>query len=270
MAESFVAPLLPLAALALTPTLAAALQVVEARDGVAVEAIVSQKEATRIRIEGAPIADVFGAIHTNHCAQAPAAGGTVPAAPVIHPGGELVLECDRDKGEVYVRPVGTSSKPINLFVSSAHATYTLLLRRSDVPADTIVIRDRTPRSARTTRGDGAPAPHGPAGQAAPHVRALKSMLLAMASDTAPAEVQVETLHVAHALWAEAEFTLVARYTARDWIGEKFRLTNISDATMVLAEQEFDRDDGQVVAVAIEQANLRPGDSTLVYLIRQGN
>ena len=39
---------------------ATALQVLNARDGVAVEAVLSIKEPTRIRIDGAPITDVFG------------------------------------------------------------------------------------------------------------------------------------------------------------------------------------------------------------------
>ena len=43
---------------------------------------------------------------------------------------------------------GASTRPVNLFVSSAAATYTLLLRRSDTPADTIVIRDKTPKSVK--------------------------------------------------------------------------------------------------------------------------
>ena len=41
-----------------------ALQVIDARDGVSVEAILSIKEPTRIRIEGAPITDVFGNIYS--------------------------------------------------------------------------------------------------------------------------------------------------------------------------------------------------------------
>ncbi|WP_286757977.1 type-F conjugative transfer system secretin TraK, partial [Ralstonia sp. RL] len=107
-----------------------ALQVVEARDGVAVEAVISLKEPTRIRIENAPITDVFGNIHSSNCGQSASAAGTGVApspAPAVNPTGEIVLECDRDKGEIYVRPVGTSAKPVNLFVSSASATYTLLL-----------------------------------------------------------------------------------------------------------------------------------------------
>ena len=55
-----------------------ALQVLEASDGVAVEAIVSQKEPTRIRIEGSPITDVFGNIHSSHCGGAPL---PAPASP---------------------------------------------------------------------------------------------------------------------------------------------------------------------------------------------
>lgn len=46
-----------LIALVCTPA-SHALQIVDARDGVAVEAILSVKEPTRIRIEGASITDV--------------------------------------------------------------------------------------------------------------------------------------------------------------------------------------------------------------------
>ena len=144
-----------LAALACTPA-SHALQIVDARDGVAVEAILSIKEPTRIRIEGAPITDVFGNIHSSSCGgMAVGASGSpgspvAPLAPVVNPAGEIVVECDRDKGEIYVRPVATASdgsaaagKPVNLFISSAYATYTLILRRADTPADTILIRDRS-------------------------------------------------------------------------------------------------------------------------------
>jgi conjugal transfer pilus assembly protein TraK len=169
-----------------------ALQVLDARDGVAIEAILSIKEPTRIRIEGAPITDVFGNIHSSSCgagnAAATPAGIVTPAA---NPGGEIVLECDRDKGEIYIRPVGDSAKPVNLFISSAQATYTLVLRRSDTPADTIVIRDRSLRpNGAGTAGTGSPQSlqgidSGPSGPSANHIRAMKAMLVAMASDRVP-------------------------------------------------------------------------------------
>lgn len=249
-----------------------ALQPIEARDGVSVEAVVSIKEATRIRIDGAPITDVFGNIYSSNCGAAPSvAAGTgpmVPTAPAINPSGEIVLECDRDKGEIYIRPVGDSTKPINLFVSSATATYTLLLRRSDTPADTIVIRDKTPRQLSPTASG-----QGPLGPSANHIRALKTLLTAMASDRVPADVRVEEVNRPVQLWAEAKFSLMRRYEGRGLLGEKYLLQNVSNTVMVLAEQEFDHEDGQgggVAGVAIENHNLKPGETTNVFVIRRGS
>jgi conjugal transfer pilus assembly protein TraK len=245
-----------------------ALQLLEARDGVTAEATVSLKEPTRIRIEGAAITDVFGNLYSSSCGAPPAVAGApgAPAQPAVNPLGELVLECDRDKGEIYIRPVGTGTKPINLFISSATSTYTLLLRRADMPADTIVIRDKTPRQVQPASG----ATPGPAGRSPNHIRALKTMLVAMASDRVPPDVRVEELDRPVELFAEARFNLMRLYEGRGLIGEKYLLTNVSAAPMVLAEQEFDREDGDVVAVAIENHNLRPGESTSVYVIRLGS
>lgn len=269
-----------LCALACTPA-SHALQIVDARDGVAVEAILSVKEPTRIRIEGAPITDVFGNIHSSSCggvatgASGSPASPVAPLSPVVNPAGEIVVECDRDKGEIYVRPVATASdggaagKPVNLFISSAHATYTLILRRADTPADTILIRDR---SAPPAPVDGR-ASSGPSGPSAHHVRAMKALLVAMASDRVPPDVRVDELNQPVQLWAEARFALMRRYEGRGLTGEKYLLRNTSAVVMVLAEQEFDRPDskagGQVLGVAVEHHQLRPGESTSVYVIRRG-
>jgi conjugal transfer pilus assembly protein TraK len=262
--------------IALRPLPAQALQVVEARDGVAVEAILSIKEPTRIRIEGAPIIDVFGNIHSSQCGGGAAPGGaaSITGTPV-NPSGEIVLECDRDKGEIYVRPVAGlgdpsgAGKPVNLFISSAHATYTLVLRRADTPADTIVIRDRS-LAAVAPSGSSAPAALGTSPN---HVRAMKALLVAMASDRVPADIRVEEANQNLQLWAEARFSLMRRYEGRGLTGEKYLLQNVSAAAMVLAEQEFDRPDskagGQVLGVAIEHHNLRPGETTNVFVIRRG-
>ena len=257
---------------------AQALQVLDARDGVAIEAILSIKEPTRIRIEGAPITDVFGNIYSSSCGAAPAAPPALAGqsagltAPAINPGGEIVLECDRDKGEIYVRPVSQTpdggGKPVNLFISSAQATYTLVLRRSDTPADTIVIRD--PAARRNPAGATRDAP---TSMSANHVRAMKAMLVAMASDRLPADIRVDEVGEPVQLWAEAKFSLMRRYEGRSLVGEKYLLQNLGNVVMVLAEQEFDRPDskpgGQVLGVAVENHNLRPGESTNVFVIRRG-
>ena len=271
------APALLIPALWLAEALPAqALQVVEASDGVSVEAVLSIKEPTRIRIDGATITNVFGNIYSSNCAATVTAqpgNGQAQQAPQVNPAGEIVLECDTDKGEIYVRPVvtpvtpgapGMLGKPVNLFVSSQHATYTLLLRRSDTPADTIVIRDKAPRLARADQGNANPA-----GRQAQHVRSLKAMLVAMASDRVPTDVRVEEVDRPIQLWLEARFSLTRLYEGRGLVGERYVLTNVSTQDMVLAEQEFDRETGAVLGVAIEHHNLRPGESTTVWVIRQG-
>jgi conjugal transfer pilus assembly protein TraK len=263
--------------MATAPSPVRALQLVEARDGVSVEAMVSIKEPTRILIDGAHITDVFGNIYSSNCANVAAAapltnslanGAPLPGtnsqnSPAINPTGELVLECDKDKGEVYIRPVGKSSKPINLFVSTSQATYTLLLHRSDTPADTIVIRDP---SARLLKPDNTnPSPSGPS---ANHIRAMKALLVAMASDRVPPDVRVEDVNRLVPLWLEARLSLMRRYEGRGLVGEKYLLQNISPTLMVLAEQEFDREGAQVMGVSIENHNLQPGETTNVFVIRQ--
>ena len=241
---------------------------VEATDGVTVEAVLAIKEPTRIRIDGASITNVFGNIYSSNCGAAvstqPGTGST-PVLPQTNPAGEIVLECDADKGEIYVRPVGGLGKPVNLFISSQHATYTLLLRRSDTPADTIVIRDKTARLSRAEPGGATASARTPQ-----HVRALKGMLVAMAADRPPTDIRVDEVNRPIQLWQEAKFALVRLYEGRGLVGERYVLTNVSTQDMVLAEQEFDRERGGVLAVSIENHNLRPGESTSVYVIRQGS
>jgi conjugal transfer pilus assembly protein TraK len=262
---------LALAMLAMAANPAAALQVIEARDGVSVEAIMSAREPTRIRIEGAAIVDVFGNAQSSGCT-GPA--GVAPAPAPVPSNAELIVECDREKGEIYVRPVVSSSgaadlasgKPVNLFISSAHATYTLLLRRSDMPADTILIRDRTQRRTR----DDAGVRIGPTPS---HVRAMKSLLIAMASGRTPSDMRVDPVNAPVRLWVDTRFLLLRRHEGRGLVGETYQLQNSGPAPIALFETHFDRPDsatgGQVLAVSIETHELRPGESTRVFVIRRG-
>lgn len=251
-------------ALAISVAPAFALQTIEARDGVSVEASIALKEATRIKVDGERITDVFGNIYSSNCG-VPATVTRDPgqSSAAINPTGEIVLECDKDKGEIYVKPVAAGAKPVNLFISTSNSTYTLILKRVDMPADTIVLKDRAwlQAAARAERPGGTPPGH---------VRALKQMLTAMASDRVGADVRVEEVNRPMQLWTECRFTLLRVYEGRGLIGEKYLLTNVSGAPMVLAEQEFDREQGEVVGVAIESHNLRPGESTNVFVLRQGN
>lgn len=244
-----------------------AVQTREARDGATIEAVIAEREPTRIRIDSTKIVDVVGNIYSSSNCQGKAAetAQVTQAVPApLNPSGQFTLACNLARGEIYLQPVG-DTQVINLYVSSQAATYSLRLRRADVPADTIVIVDKSASSLR--RGADAPLPA--AGKSPSYVRSLKAMLLAMAGDRAGSEIQMVTRNDSRVLWAESDMTLIRQFTGRDLVGETYLLKNISSAPMVLAEQEFDRDDANVLAVAIEQLNLRPLDSTRIFVIRAG-
>jgi len=147
--------LLPLLLLLSNP--ASALQILDAKDGETVLGKISQKEVTRISFERSRIRKVTGNA------------------------GEFVLEKDEEKGQIFIRPVSPdSTKPINLFVTSERSTVALLLQPVDTPSDTIVIREgRDPlKSASRMERSGL------------HVRTIKNLLLAMAADALPDDMEV--------------------------------------------------------------------------------
>jgi conjugal transfer pilus assembly protein TraK len=223
--------LLPLALAASQPALA--LQVVDARDGETAFAKVSRKEVTRIAVERGRIRKVTGNA------------------------GEFVLETDDEKGQVLIRPISSdSTKPINLFVSTERSTIGLLLQPVDTPSDAIVIREA--RDAAT-----GPARIERSGR---HVRTMKNLLLAMAEDALPDDMEVREPDCELALWPGARFTLQRQWLGGGVVGEKYQLLNTGAGSLDLAERDlFKRG---VMAVSVEQASLRPGEATQVFVIRE--
>jgi hypothetical protein len=155
---------------------ASALQILDAKDGETVLGKISQKEVTRISFERSRIRKVTGNA------------------------GEFALEKDEEKGYIFIRPASPeSTKPINLFVSSERSTVALLLQPVDTPSDTIVIREgRDPLG--TTRAE----------KSGFHVRTLKNLLLVMASDGLPEDMEVREQALQLALWPGVRLTLAAR------------------------------------------------------------
>lgn len=212
--------------------LASAIQILEGADGQTLVGKVSQKELTRVVVERERIRRVTGNA------------------------GEFFLEKDEDKGQIYIRPAAQdATKPINLFVATDRSTFTLLLQPVDLPAETVVIKP-------------APGQREPARiqRSGSYVRAIKNLLLAMAGDALPRDMDVREVAQEVALWKEARFTLTRRYVGQGLVGEKYLLTNVSAAPIVIAEQELYKDG--VVAVNVENMNLAAGESSNVFIIRE--
>ena len=226
-------PSLILLPLLLLGNAAHALQIVDAQDGQTVLGKISRKELTRIAFEHARVRKVTGNA------------------------GEFVLEKDEEKGQIFIRPVSPdSTKPINLFVTSERSTVALLLQPVDTPSDTIVIREaRDPlKSASRMERSGL------------HVRTIKNLLLAMAGDALPDDMEVREPGQQFALWPGVRLTLQRAWLGAGIVGEKYQLANIGSADVNLAERDLYKPG--VMAVSLEQGNLRPGESTNLFVIRE--
>ena len=102
------------------------------------------------------------------------------------------------------------------------------------------------------------------GRALAYQRHAKDMILQMADeesrDLEPIPVNQEI-----PLWKEARLVMLSKYLDGDLVGEKYRLTNVSDTDMLLMEQELYRKG--VVAVVIENHTLPSKGQTLIFIVR---
>ena len=179
---------------------------------------------------------------------------------------ELEVQQDKESGSVYLKP-RVEDKQISVFVvSSSGATHELILQPvASMPLESVVIRDPAPTRPQHRAGPGSSGTT-PENKASSLDQSLKRLILAMArGDAEGPGFTVERLNQPLALWQDVTFTLVGRFRARTHIGDAYTLVNTGTQVLTLAEQEFYRPGVQ--AVAVDQHLLRPGESTIVYVIR---
>ena len=212
---------------------ASALQILDAKDGETVLGKISQKEVTRISVERGRIRKVTGNT------------------------GEFVLEKDEEKGQIFVRPVSPeSTKPINLFITSERSTIGLVLQPVDTPSDTLVIREARDPLTSASRME----------KSGRHVRTIKNLLLAMADDALPDDMDVREPTQELSLWPGVRLSLQRVWLGAGIVGEKYQLANIGSTELNLAEGDLFKPG--VMAVSLEHGRLRPGESTNLFVIRE--
>lgn len=223
-----------IASFALASASANALQTVEPVEGHNAFVKISAKETTRIAVEGGKIRSMFAT------------------------DGELTVEKDEDRGQLFIRPV-ILDKPINIrLVASSGATYNLVMQAVDIPQEDIIIRE--PFAAKTKS-----AGTGKREVGSNLTRTVRKLVAAMALEEPPNSVDFRTTNQEFALWENTRFVMTGKYVERDIVGEKYVLTNTGKSTIRLVEQELYRKG--VVAVAIENMQLDAGQTTNIYILR---
>lgn len=142
-----------------------------------------------------------------------------------------------------------------------NVTYKLTLIPRPVASEEIVLRPPAEKAAvprSTTGGDG---------RAASYQRRIKDLVLLMADpELASAGVDKQDVNKEVPLWQEGKLVLLTKYAQGDLVGEKYRLTNVSRADMLLVEQELYR--RGVRAVSVKNHTLAVGDSTDIFIVRE--
>lgn len=164
---------------------------------------------------------------------------------------------DETLGALYFTLTHDQQTSVTLFVSDEQGiTYKLILQPSFIPGAEIILQPPQNNDKAAYN----------AGFAGTYLSQIKHAITSMADSTAMTDSI--TINKEVKLWKESRFVLLNQYRGVDGLlGEKYHLSNISLSTMQLAEQEFYR--AGVLAVAIEQHALLPGESTYVLIVREG-
>ncbi len=216
---------------------AGAAQLLELADGESAPVRVSRRDLTRIAIaDGGKIARLWGR------------------------NSQVSVETDPEAGQVFVRPLQGDGTAFALHVRSERgATYTLLAVPADIPADTIFIRERIASGARASTALRRPDTH---------VVLIKQWIRALALDGLPPGTRAESVDLPVPLWQETELRLVQRVYGPGLIAERYLLRNVSSAQVRLHEREFADLSTKVRAVAVDLHVLEPGESAVIYLLRE--
>lgn len=206
-------------------------------DGQTLAVQASARELNRIRIEGGRITQFRG------------------------PNDRIHAEAVESSGEVYFRLVGGGATPFSLFVSADNGeTYTLLVTPMQIPAVTVALRSASGASAR---------PIAAGETTAPYVNRIKRLMRSMILDDA--RYHQVALNQPVQLGQRWQLILEKRWPG-DLQGERYRLHNVSDQPLQLHERDLQTylawHQPSVLAVAIEQHHLQPGESTRVLLIQR--
>ena len=213
---------------------ASALQLLDAVPGQTLYAKISMREMTRLSLES----------------------GRIKTIPNI--GGELIIEADKDNGQVFIKPAADTTKPINVFLTDeAGVTYGLVLQPLDMPMESVIIRNKAAASQQARQAQN---------RSEPYLQQLKNLLLAMYNPVWANGMEVRDKEQEIGLWKEVRFVLKQTFADGNLVGEKYEMTNISEKPLRLAEQELLRKN--VELVSFESLNLAPGDTTRVMIIRE--
>jgi hypothetical protein len=164
------------------------------------------------------------------------------------------LDVKVEGSEAYVKVPPTVDGPVELYLLTEGATYTLMLVSAPVPAETILIK---------AGPESIPAP-----ESENYIREIKSLLRAVAGGRTPSGYDAVLIDQGAEECPVKECSLVAmrRYTGTRFIIHEYRLANPTKEPHTYDEGIFTRPGTR--AVAIERHEVEPDGATRLFRIEE--
>lgn len=204
-------------------------------DGQTVQAKISAIAPNRLKINGGRIRKITGAE------------------------GVLNVKPMPDLGEIHFTvKSGKVGRAIDLFVIDDKGnTYSLILTPVRMPAESIVLHRINADREKAYEWEKSTA----------YTTTLKNLLKLMAKGDIPEGYEVIDRNKMIPLWSEVRLVLKKRYTGATLRGFCYEIENVDQKPLKMAEQEFYKKG--VLAVAIEQHELMPGEKTNIFIVVDG-
>ncbi|WP_018871443.1 type-F conjugative transfer system secretin TraK [Thioalkalivibrio sp. ALgr3] len=213
-----------------------------------VEVSVSRGDVNRLAIEGGRITDVIGASEY------------------------LLIESDDERGQVFFRfnpqtvrsgsSQRTEWRPISLFVSDDRgATYTVILRPDGDATTSIILRPTFGQLPHTINHERTTGPGTPYQQ-----RLMGLMRTMYRNEDNSRHYQATPRGTETERWDGLPMRLVRDWSGDGLLGQEYAVRNDSSDRLSLSEAEFAT--RGVLAVAIDEHELEPGEVARVFVVQQ--
>jgi conjugal transfer pilus assembly protein TraK len=176
---------------------------------------------------------------------------------------ELEATKDDALGQVFFTP--KVDKTISVFVTTASGmTFTLVLQPvPNMPAVNVALMEQRPQDAAAANGRVVAQQPAPLQQMS-YEQAISTLVFGAATSQQIPGVSEERVGQQMALWQGTSFVHVRNLRTSGIRLEEYRLMNIGNTVIRLVEQELYKPG--VMAVAVEQHVLEPGEGTPVFVI----
>lgn len=210
----------------------------EVKDGDQIQIVISEKDVSRLAVEGE---------------------GRLKK--VWSPQAYLDLQADKAQGEAFFKAAEGAPKTFSFFARDDFGnTFTIIATQHNVPSQTIMLVPQNRNQASL----------GPNRQKElPFKKEVNSLFKSMFNETPLQGYTVQDVNVVVPVWAETEIRLVKSYRSHAFQGEVYEVKNVTQGELKFQEYEFFEFGDNVVATGLEHLSIAAKQTTKLYVVRRG-